>query len=792
MAEKLTYEELEQQVKELKIALGDIEQKKAINIFSPEERRFKEIIRKSSDSIVILNKDGLQTYVNDAVEKHLGFKPDELINISVIEKMIHPDDQQKTLTAFEEIIEHGQGGVQYRHKHKNGSWVYLEAWGTNQLNNPDIQGVVVNVRNITEWKKTEKALKIAETTNRNIFLNSQIGLFRTDINTGLLLDANDTVARFFGYKDRNELLAEPFKISERYIDSKDRERMISILMKDGKFKNFEARFKRNDGSVMWNRYSGKLISDNGWIEGVSEDITKEKQTEKALQESESYLQSVFGAVPVGICFMKDRMYQRVNPNWCDSFGYSEESLLGRSTEFLYENKEEYERVGEEIYEQILEHGIASTHTMLKRNDGEFRAVDLIAKPLNAQDISEGTVVVVHDITDLKKAVTEKIKAQKIIGEQKKLALVGQIAGKMAHDFNNVLAVIMGNAQLALLDSKEAKTKNTLEKIFNQTLRGKNLTKNLVAFAKDQDPKQEFFRLNEKIDLVIDLLKKDLEEIEIIKEGKPGLPDLLADPGMIEHGLVNLIQNSIHALSMIKQPKIIIRTYKMDGLLCLEIEDNGCGIPKEHIGNIYEPSFTLKGNKDVTESYRIDIKGTGYGMANVKKYIEMHKGNILVESKSGSGTKFTIKIPIVEKELTSEEKTVIQEDTLHFRKYILLVEDEQSLSEVQYKILTQEPCNHKVDMAINGQVAMDLFDRNTYDFVSLDYILPGNINGMDIYNYIRETNKNIPILFVSGNIEFLESIKELKQMDINIDHISKPCQNKDYVDGINKLLDQTLV
>jgi len=85
------------------------------------------------------------------------------------------------------------------------------------------------------------------------------------------------------------------------------------------------------------------------------------------------------------------------------------------------------------------------------------------------------------------------------------------------------------------------------------------------------------------------------------------------------------------------------------------------------------------------------------------------------------------------------------------------------------------------------MATDLFDRNQYDFISLDYILPDGINGMDVYNHIRKTNKNIPILFVSGNIEFLESIKELQQKDVNLDPVSKPCTNKDYVGSINKLL-----
>jgi len=257
--------------------------------------------------------------------------------------------------------------------------------------------------------------------------------------------------------------------------------------------------------------------------------------------------------------------------------------------------------------------------------------------------------------------------------------------------------------------------------------------------------------------------------------------------MIEHAIVNLIQNSIHATSIKNNPCIILRTYNSDENICFEIQDNGCGIPRKHLARIYEPSFTLKGTRDVTGSYKPGIKGTGYGMANVNKYIEQHKGLLQVESEIDKGTKFTISMPIIKKELTIKEKKEIQNSTTAFEKYILLTEDEKAISDVQYGILTQEPCNHRVDKAFNGQAALDLFKKNNYDLVSLDYILPGKINGMDVYNHIRENNKTIPILFISGNIEFLESIKELKQKDAHMDHLSKPCRNKDYLNRINQLL-----
>ena len=524
-----------------------------------------------------------------------------------------------------------------------------------------------------------------------------------------------------------------------------------------------------------------------------------KRAEVALKARESFLNRVIDQSPFAIWISDaNGTMQRANPALKKMLNATDEQLIGK-----------YNVLNDTVAEKA---GLMPlVRTVFEENKTINFSVEWCGYDMPNMDlkdskstICEGTMFPIHnaenkltnvvcnwiDITERKHAEAEKIKAHEHAAKQEKYALVGQIAGKMAHDFNNILGVIMGNAELSLLDCKDAETRRTLELIFKQTVRGKNLTKNLVVFAKDQEPKQKYFRVNEKINLVFNLLKKDLNGINVTREESPDVPELLADPGMIEHGFVNLVQNSIHALSKVEHPIITTRTYCSGENICIEIEDNGCGIPKEHIEKIYEPSFTLKGSKDVIGSYKSGIKGTGYGMANVKKYIELHKGGISVESESGSGTKIIITLPIIKKELTKKETIEIQEEITHFEKYILLVEDEMAISDVQYRVLSNDPCNHKVDIAPNGQVAMDLFDRNQYDFISLDYVLPSGINGMDVYNHIRETDKNIPILFVSGNIEFLESIKKLKQRDVNIDHISKPCQNKDYVTSINKLLEQT--
>ena len=650
---------------------------------------------------------------------------------------------------------------------------------------------------IKDRKQTEKALLKTETKFRQIY-NNILDIYYEASLDGEILEISPSIERYSQYK-RKELIGK--SLYDIYTNPEDRDKLIEIIFKKGNVRDYETNLTDKDGTQHLCSMNIELIKDNKGdpikLVGIFRDITERKQADDALSSERNRIAGILEGTNAGTWNWNVQTGEvTLNQRWAAIMGRTLEDLkpININTWIGNVHPDDLPRAnamldkhfsGETDYFDVI---FRQPH---KRGDwvwvnarGKVVEWSEDGKPLRMS----GTHL---DITELKKAETEKLMAQKVVGEQKQLALVGQVAGKIAHDFNNILGIVMGNTELALLDCQESKTKKILELIFEQTIRGKNLTKNLVAFAKDQEPKQEFFRINEKIDLVLNLMRKDLDGIELRKEERLGVPELLADPGMIEHALVNLIQNSIHALSMVEYPKITVRTYSRDNHICFEIEDNGCGISKENLENIYEPSFTLKGSKDETGSYKAGIKGTGYGMANVKKYIELHKGNISVESESSSGTKFTICLPVIKKELSIEEKIELRERIKHFEKYILLVEDETAISDVQYKILTKEPCNHKVDIAINGQVAMDLFNRNKYDFVSLDYILPGGINGMDVYHDIRKTNKTVPILFVSGNIEFLESIKELKQKDVYIDHLSKPCQNINYMNGINKLLEKTL-
>lgn len=648
---------------------------------------------------------------------------------------------------------------------------------------------------IASYKDFIENLKESEEKFRTLVTNTEEIIYMIDKDGRFLLSQGKGLSAL-GLKP-DEVVGE--SVFELYKDYPD---ILSTMKKA--FKGESITTESNVGGIhfrSWYTPHKNQADEIIGLLGLSVNITDQKKAEDELKQKSEFLDKVIESAALSTWISDENGNAiRANPACLEFFGATEDEVIGKYN--LFKDSVIQRKGFMPVVKNVFEKGKPASF-VIDYDFGEVDHVDVknathktiktVFTPVLDNNKKVSNVIVQGiDITELKKSEEEKIRVNRIIAEHEKLSLVGQVAGKMAHDFNNILGIIMGNSELALVDCPDGQTKKRLELIYKQTIRGKNLTKNLVAFAKDQEPKQEFFSIDEKIDLVLKLLKKDLEGINVMRQYSHGIPELLADSGMIEHAMVNLIQNSIHAVSLTEQPEIIVHTYYQGEFVFIEIEDNGCGIPQDFIGDIYEPSFTLKGSKDKTGMYKPDIKGTGYGMSNVKKYIEQHKGRISIHSELQKGTKVTINLPVIKKELTNEEIQKVKKEKISFEKYILIVEDEQDISDVQYNILTHKLCNHKVDIASNGQVALDLIDRNEYDLISLDYVLPGKFNGMDVYNHVREKNKRLPILFISGNIEFLESIRNLKKKDLYIDHLSKPCKNIDYLNGINQLFENTTI
>ncbi|MGM0643723.1 MAG: PAS domain S-box protein [Thermodesulfobacteriota bacterium] len=561
-----------------------------------------------------------------------------------------------------------------------------------------------------------------------------------------------------------------------------------------------------DGSHYRVEASGSPILDRdgnpGGVVVVLRDMSDSRRLEAELEESRHRLQRLIDNLPGGMAYRceNNRNYTMswISKGCLALTGYAPEDLVNDRTvaygelihpedrghvwEYVQESldKKEPFRIQYRIHTAAgLEKWVWEKGVGVYDQEGELHGIEGI----------------ISDITEQKKAEKEMIAAREQAAEQDKNALVGQVAGKMAHDFNNILAGIMGNAEISLMDFRNKGQGNqefakSLELICDLTERGKSLTRNLIAFARDQEIRQEYVNINENIDFVLNLLKNELEPVKVVKNLEEDIPQVLADASMIEHMLVNLIQNALHAMGKENAPVLRISTYSADGNVHVEVEDNGCGIPQEHARDIYTPSFTLKGSRDTKGVYQKGVKGTGYGMANVKKYVEKHKGDITFESREGEGAKFTVRLPVIEEEVSAEEIRKSVTSGMITGRRILLVEDEEVISRMQKHILEQAPLHHIVDVAQDVPEAIRLFGENEYDLVSLDFVLPGDSGGMEVYSHIREKNGTIPILFISGNLEFIESINSIKEKDDYVEHLSKPCKNTEYVTGINRLLQRS--
>ncbi len=387
-----------------------------------------------------------------------------------------------------------------------------------------------------------------------------------------------------------------------------------------------------------------------------------KRYQERLEKSENKFIKLFQTTPCWCLLANVRTGEIIEANhtFFETSGYARQEVIGKTGfEFgLFVEPEARQSALEEYYEtgKLYDFPI-----QFRLKDGSIRDCLWSAQTFSMDD-QLCWVSAILDITERNQVEKERHRANKLAAEQDKHALVGRVAGKMAHDFNNILGTIMGNTELALLDCDDGEIKQTLDLILGQTIRGRNLTKNLTAFAKNQEPRHESFSINDTFDLVVNLLKRDLAQINLVKNYGQNIPDLTADPGMIEHAVVNLIQNAVHALSKTKDPKIEIKTFNEGNHLCFEIKDNGCGIPKDHMKDIFEPSVTLKGGNDKTGSYSHQIKGTGYGMSNIMRYIDQHNGGVYVESQVDAGTTFVVRLPLIRTKLTdmvNATKTIAQ-------------------------------------------------------------------------------------------------------------------------------------
>ena len=481
-------------------------------------------------------------------------------------------------------------------------------------------------------------------------------------------------------------------------------------------------------------------------------LTERKEAVAALNLSLQKYEKTFRAAPIWVVLssLESGRYLEVNETFLKTMGYTMEEVLGKTSLELNTWVDPRDRQG--IVAHVKERGgIRKAEVQRKTRSGAIIDTLFSAETL-ILDGKQMMISVTQEITEQKNAETEREKLHMQLLQAQKMESVGRLAGGVAHDFNNMLGVILGHAELMLSVIKpEAPHYTNLQEILKAARRSADLTRQLLAFARKQAIIPKVLNLNDTVEGMLKMLRRLIgEDIDIVWKPGSQLGAVKVDPAQVDQIMANLCVNARDAISGTGQVTIETENAFLDKAYCsihagfepgkyvmLAIGDDGCGMDKNTLDNIFEPFFTTK---KVGE-------GTGLGLATVYGIVKQNDGFINVYSEPGHGTTFKIYLPRVE-ESVEEQSEAIARTIAKGNETILLVEDEETvldlckavLQKFGYKILAARAPDHAIAMAERYEGSIHL--------LITDVVMP-EMNGKDLRARIEKLRPHIKVIFMSG-------------------------------------------
>ena len=388
----------------------------------------------------------------------------------------------------------------------------------------------------------------------------------------------------------------------------------------------------------------------------------------------------------------------------------------------------------------------------RRKDGSVGTGLVSARIINVQGVPH-IISVTRDITRVKKAAAEKEKLQAQLIQAQKMEAVGQLAGGVAHDFNNMLSVVIGHTELALLDrnlSRDLQLRlNTIHEI---SLRSADLVRQLLAFARKQTTNPKVLDINDTIGGMLRMLQRLIgEDIDLawLPGRNPG--KIKIDPSQMDQILANLVVNARDAIAgvgklTIETAAVVIdeaycaaHTYAKQGAyVLLAVSDSGCGMRRETLDQVFEPFFTTKTMG----------QGTGLGLSTVYGIVKQNKGFINVYSEPGHGTTFRIYLPAVDGAPDDDTAGAEVGNALEGCETVLAVEDDQEILKLIRSML--ETLGYHVLTAGTPKDAIGLATRHgrSIDLLISDVVMP-EMNGRQLARRLGEIAPGLKCLFISG-------------------------------------------
>jgi PAS domain S-box-containing protein len=379
------------------------EHKQAEEALRESAERYRTLLETTSEGCWLLNSELETIEVNAALCTMLGYSQYEIIGKTPFEFVDH-ENRKIFIEQTSKISTTLHRSYEITLKKKNGEDLYTYFHATTiRDESGKVQGSFAFITDITEKKRSEKTLRKSEEQYRNIFKNMQDVYYEATLD-GIILEASPSIEYHSLYK-REEIIGK--SLSDIYVDPKNRDEFLKKLLKNGKVTGYEIILQDKDGSQSYCMITAKLVSDKHGepvkIIGSLNNINERKQMEESLREREETLKAILAASPVGICLVRNRIIDWTNQAMYRIWRYEEDSLLGKNTQVLYPDPEEYDRVGHQFYSEIEQKGIGQVETRWVTKNGTEIHCYLQGCPLNPSDISKGVIVGAMDITGRKQA-----------------------------------------------------------------------------------------------------------------------------------------------------------------------------------------------------------------------------------------------------------------------------------------------------------------------------------------------------------------------------------------------------
>ena len=566
----------------------------------------------------------------------------------------------------------------------------------------------------------------------------------------------------------------------------------------------EYRMRRQDGREVWLRDEAVIVRDpdtgKRLTRGLLIDITEQKLAEAALRDSETRYRMFLAQSSEGIyrieyappvpCHLpvSDQLALGRKNGYMAECNDAMAKIYGRSSaeEMIGKPLSDFLVLNDPMTQRFMETFIASGYRI---TDQESCEVDALGQKKVLRSTMMGTVIDGHWVRTwgISRDVTERMHLEEQLRNAQQLEAVGRLAGGVAHDFNNILSIIMGHGELMLATGVDERSRNGLEQIRRAAERAASLTQQLLAFSRKQVLLPKVLDLNEAVADVQKMLARVIgEDIELVAKLHPSLASVKVDPGQVEQVLMNLAINARDAMP--HGGKLVMETsnvevdaeggrdleLKAGRYIMLQVSDTGHGMDAGTLGHIFEPFFTTKKMG----------KGTGLGLATVYGIVKQSGGSIQVESEVGRGSEFRIYLPAADGGVPKPRGTVAAE-VMGGCETILIVEDEPDLRELTRIFL--EGYGYKVLQAASAEQAVQEAEKfpERIDLLLTDVIMPG-MSGRRLAEKVLTKRPQTKIVYMTGYTD--DMVVQHKVLEPGVKLLQKPFSKVDLALKVRSTLD----